>query len=208
MLSVSSALIVNNMDFKAAKNFILRKLQAELPSGLHYHGIHHTLDVLKAVGEIAQLEQIRSKNLTLLKTAALFHDSGFIKTYQNHEEAGCKITREYLPDFGYSKQEIDIICGMIMATRVPQKPKNHLEEILCDADLLYLGQNDFFQIGNTLFDEFKERGILSDEEEWNRLQVRFLENHSYFTKSAKMLSAKRKRQHLQAVRALLDSHAA
>ena len=196
------------MDFKAVKYFILRKLQTELPSGLYYHRIHHTMDVLEAVEEIATLEQIRGKNLILLKTAALFHDSGFIETYKEHEAAGCKIARRSLPDFGYSDRDIEVICGMIMATKMPQNPHNHLEQIICDADLLYLGQDNFFQIGNTLYDEFKELGVLSNEEEWNRLQVRFLENHSYFTESANAISAQRKKDHLQVVKEIVNKYAA
>ena len=196
------------MKFKAAEKFILSKLQNELSSDLHYHGIHHTMDVLGAVRIIASEENITGENLLLLETAALYHDAGFTETYQEHEAAGCKIARENLPKFGYSETQIEQICGMIMATKIPQAPQNHLEEILCDADLLYLGQDDFFRIGNTLFIEFKELGVLSTEEEWNRLQVRFMESHQYFTKTANAISASRKKEHLNMVKDIVGRYAA
>jgi hypothetical protein len=82
--------------------------------------------------------------------------------------------RENLPSFGYSEADITTICGMIMATRIPQSPANLLESILCDADLDYLGRDDFKKIGQTLFEEFTEYSILHDEQAWNRLQVSFL----------------------------------
>ncbi|MEZ4827041.1 MAG: HD domain-containing protein [Bacteroidia bacterium] len=136
------------------------KLKDELPESLTYHGIHHTMDVLDAAVEIGESEGIQGEELILLKTAALYHDSGFTKTYQGHEAEGCDIAKEYLPRFGYSSEQIEKICGMIMATRIPQTPCNLLEKILCDADLYYLGRNDFYPVGNSLFQEFQEQVIV------------------------------------------------
>lgn len=93
----------------------------------------------------------------------------------------CGIARETLPGYGYRREDIGKICGMIMATQIPQSPANHLENILADADLDYLGRDDFFTIGDTLFEELKQIGILLTERDWNQLQVRFLEAHRYFT---------------------------
>ena len=67
------------MDYRAAKKFILTKLRNELPDRLTYHGLHHTLDVLKMAKEICISEGVSERDQVLVKTAALFHDSGFIK---------------------------------------------------------------------------------------------------------------------------------
>ena len=141
--------------------------------------------------------------MELLRIAVLFHDSGFTVGPKDHEERGCNMAREILPGFDYSEDEIETICGMILATKYPQKPNNHLEEIICDADLDYLGRDDFFEIGNTLFKEMKEQGSLSDEDEWNRLQESFLVSHSYLTKSAISLRNAKKQEHLDMVRKVL-----
>jgi uncharacterized protein len=79
-----------------------------------------------------------------------------------------------------------------------------LEEILADADLDYLGRDDFFIIGETLYREFKTLGIVNNEEEWNQLQVRFLENHHYFTKTSVNLRQAKKEEHLKQVKAKLN----
>ena len=92
---------------------------------------------------------------------------------------------------------------MIMATKVPQQPQNHLEQIICDADLDYLGRDDFFIIGDKLFAELSVYGILNTEEEWNKLQVRFLEAHNFFTKTAIKTRKKRKDKHLRMVKSKL-----
>lgn len=169
------------MDYTAAKTFIFKKLEEELSAELSYHGKHHTEDVLKVTIDLCSHENISAYETKLVKTACLFHDAGFIISRNNHESHGCDLAKSYLPRFGYTNDEINRICSMIMATKIPQSPKNNLEEIICDADLDYLGRDDFFKIGDSLFEELKNQGIIRDENSWNELQIKFLESHSFFT---------------------------
>lgn len=194
------------MNYHAAKAFILDKLERELSPRLTYHGLHHTLDVLQATEDLGQREGILPYHLMLLKTAALFHDSGFTISNQNHESMGCQIAQEILPNFGYLPEDIGPICGMIMATKIPQNPQNHLENILCDADLDYLGREDFYAIGNTLFEELKAYNILNTTEAWNRLQVSFLEKHTFFTLTNQHRRNPRKGRYLAELKALVATY--
>ena len=192
------------MDPQAAEVHILAKLRKGLPANRSYHCYEHTLDVYRTAITIAAAEGVSGEDLDLLKTAALFHDSGFLIRDDEHELGSCGIARETLPAFGYTSQQIERICAMIMATKIPQDPADELARILCDADLDYLGRPDFFRIGATLFNEFKHYGVLNTEREWNELQVRFLEKHRYFTKRSKLVREPVKRQHLAAVIDKLD----
>jgi uncharacterized protein len=195
------------MNYIAAKQFILNKLRFGLSEQLYYHGLHHTLDVLDVAGELCDSEKIGRHDTVLVKTAALFHDSGFLSNlHTNHELASCEIAREELPFFGYSQTDIEVICGMILATKIPQSPSNILEEIICDADLDYLGRTDFEKIGGTLFEELKAYNILNDLTTWNKLQVSFLSNHKFFTKTNKGQREKMKRKHLYQVENLVASY--
>lgn len=189
-----------SMEFESVKKFILAKLRKELPRSLTYHSLGHIKDVYKAAQKLAKLEGVTGEELTLLLTAVLFHDSGFLIQQKEHERVGCEIARKHLPDYGYKDKQIEIICGMIMATRIPQTPHNKLEQIICDADLDYLGRDDFFKIGNTLFDELCMYGLINTENDWNKLQVSFLEGHHYFTPSAIRLRKARKDEHLALIR--------
>jgi uncharacterized protein len=193
------------MQFKKAVNFILDKLEKELPKQLSYHNTDHIRDVYSAAKQIGQKEGISANEMKLLLTAAAYHDSGFIKYRDGHEEESCHIAKKILPVYGYSPREIKRIQGMIMATSIPQLPQNHLEEILADADLDYLGRDDFFTNGNKLFDEFLTAGIVNDVDDWNRLQVRFMENHHYFTQTSVNLRQAKKEQHLKQVKAKLNA---
>ena len=191
------------MDSLAAEAYILNRLRTGLPVQRSYHSFDHTLDVFRTASRIAAAEGVAGEDLELLKAAALFHDSGFLVSDIEHERFSCGITREALPGFGYSPKQVERICVMIMATKIPQDPHNALSRILCDADLDYLGRPDFFSIGATLFEEMKHYGVLRTEREWNELQVRFLRKHHYFTQYSKSLREPVKLVHLDQVIDLL-----
>lgn len=188
------------MDYQAAKAFIVDKLRQELSDDLTYHGLHHTLDVLQTVEELCYLEDIDEYEAILVKTAALYHDAGFIIGSHNHEMYSCQIARCYLPDFGYSEEEIDRINEMIMATKIPQSPTNKLAQLLCDADLDYLGRDDFYRIGDSLFQELKSREVVAEDQAWMEIQIDFLERHSFFTETNKRRRAPKKANFLAELR--------
>ncbi len=194
------------MDYPAAKAYMLNKLKNELDRRLFYHGVHHTLDVLEVTKELCIAEKVNSHDTLLLKTAALYHDCGFIINNQEHEKLGCGIARESLRLYNYTADQIEQICGMIMATKIPQSPQNFLEEILCDADLDYLGRDDFYSIGRTLFEELRAFKILDDEQKWNRIQVSFLESHHFFTTTNIKRRAERKQCYLDELREIVASY--
>ena len=192
------------MQYQAAKTHILERLGRELPKELTYHSLAHTKDVLRVVTELCELEGIDNYDTRLLQTAACYHDSGFLISHIDHEEIGCKIATATLPRYGYTPAQIARICGMIRATRIPQSPQNKLEEILCDADLDYLGREDFYTIGRTLFQEFCHFNVVDDEESWNRLQMAFLRMHSYFTSTNRRRREPQKRTYLSAISSLVE----
>lgn len=191
------------MNYHAAKAFIIDKLERELSADLSYHGLHHTLDVLRVTEELCLAESINPYEALLLKTAALFHDSGFVKSNKEHETLGCALVREHLPRYDFTTLEIERICGMILATKIPQSPANFLEAILCDADLDYLGRDDFYDIGSTLFEELRTYNVLQREEDWNRLQVSFLEKHTFFTPTNLRRRNPKKLRHLHHLREIV-----
>jgi uncharacterized protein len=192
--------ITVEMQFQKVKKFILDKLKKELTKNLTYHSLGHIKDVYASAERLAKLEKVTGEELTMLLTAVLFHDSGFLVSQREHERISCEIARANLPDFSYSPEQVECICGMIMATQIPQSPGTKLDRIMCDSDLDYLGREDFFAIGDKLYDELCMYGIIDNENEWNKLQVRFLEKHHYFTDAAKQLRVAKKAENLHLVK--------
>lgn len=187
------------MQFDSLKTYVFEQLEKKLDATLYYHGPHHTLYVYNAALKIAEYEKVTGDEHTLLMTSVLFHDYGFLETYNNHEEKGCEMAHRILPEYNFSLEQIEMICGMIMRTKIPQIAYTKLEEIMCDADLDYLGTEHFFPIGNQLFKEFLHYGVVKDEEGWNRLQLKFLVAHQYFTEYAKRFREDKKQENLKLI---------
>lgn len=193
------------MRFNDAKDYILKELKKKLSIDLFYHDLDHTFDVFQAATKYARMEDVNEHTLQLIQTAALYHDSGMLRTYKDHEEASAEIAHEVLPGFAYTKNDIDIISDMIITTKLPQSAATITDRILCDADLDYLGRTDFFMIALRLQHEwnilkFRETTLL----EWYELQVEFLSNHKFYTHSAQTLRNDQKEINLDQVIQLLN----
>jgi uncharacterized protein len=177
---------------------VINDLIEKLAPFLTYHDWKHTEHVIKMAEYIAHQENTPEEDILLIKTAALFHDAGFITgASEEHEEESIHLAKTKLPEFGYTKQEIEIIAGMIRATTIPQNPKTKLECILADADLEYLGTDTFKFIGNKLYMEMKYTNPNLSLEEWNEIQIHFLQAHVYHTPYCILNRAPEKEKNLE-----------
>jgi ligand-binding sensor domain-containing protein/class 3 adenylate cyclase/predicted metal-dependent HD superfamily phosphohydrolase len=192
--------LYSSINYRKAEKYIISRLEQELSDDLFYHSIAHTKDVCHAVERIGKTEGIKGEDLFLLKTAALYHDAGFVKKYSNNEDVGVEMAKEALPRYGYSQEQIEVVSKLIMATRIPQKPTDKLEEIICDADLDYLGREDFHKIADKLKREFLANGVVKNDKNWDELQIKFLGNHKYFTSTSRKLRETIKQQHLAEIK--------
>lgn len=195
--------LYSSINYMKAERHIMKILETQLSPKLLYHSINHTIDVTKAVERLAIMEGITDEDLFLLKSAATYHDAGFIEKYEKNEEIGMRLAREILPKYGYTQEQIDVIDGLIKATEIPQTPQSHLQQIMCDADLDYLGRDDFHDIADLLRRELREHGKLNSDKMWDEIQVKFLTAHTYFTKSAIKLRQEKKMRHIEEIKAKL-----
>ncbi|GAB3710889.1 hypothetical protein GCM10027592_47980 [Spirosoma flavus] len=190
------------MQTHLACQYILNELAAHLPARLTYHAVQHTHDVVQQADRIAHAEGIIDDELlALLRTAACYHDAGFLHVYADHEAESCRIAAQHLPLFGYSAGQIALVCQLIRATRLPQKPATLLEAVLCDADLDYLGRDDYWPISQLLFSEWLAFGFLPKPDQWLSIQRSFLTSHRYFTTTNQQLRETGKQQTLAALEA-------
>lgn len=176
---------LQHIKLKAIQEEILEQLEKNLPKNLYYHNLKHTLNVLFVVENLARKEKVNEEELLLLKCAALFHDAGFMVSYDDNEKIGADMAEQTLRKYKFSQDQIDTIKRLIMATQLPPRPKDLLERIICDADLDYLGRPDFIPISQNLFRELFERGKINTIEQWNKLQYKFMKNHTFFTETAR-----------------------
>ncbi len=198
--------LYSSINYKKAERHIMKVLKKGLPENLHYHGIHHTYDVVRAVERIAIMEGVLDDDIFVLKSAATYHDAGFVEQYDSNEPVGARLAEEILPKYGYTDEQIEVVKKLIYATIIPHEPKTKLEEIICDADLDYLGRDDFFEIADTLRRELRDHGKIKSDRLWDEIQVKFLTQHRYFTASAKKMRRAKKQEHLEIIKQRLEEN--
>jgi class 3 adenylate cyclase len=198
--------LYSSINYNKAERHIMKILRERLPKHLYYHGIHHTYDVVQAAERLALMEGITDEQMFTLKSAATYHDAGFVEQYDKNEPVGIRMAQEILPKYGYTPDQVDEVARLIRATIIPHAPQSPLEEIICDADLDYLGRDDFHEIADTLRRELREAGKISSDRAWDEMQVKFLTMHKYFTKSAIQLRQAKKEKHVEEIKQRLDEN--
>ena len=179
---------MSNPDYQRAIAYSLHRLETELSPNLFYHSFWHTRDdVMAAAVRLARLNNLSEEDIRLLEVAAAYHDIGYLNAHVDHELVGIQVASEALPGYGFSQAQVSRVCNMILATRLPQSPQDLIEAILADADLDVLGREDFFERSELLRQEYAALGQIIPPREWADSQLRFLQQHAYFTRAAKEL---------------------
>jgi hypothetical protein len=112
---------------------------------------------------------------------------GYIDTFDNHEIRSVEYAREILPLYRFKEGQIDAICDLIMATKLSPGPSSLLDKIICDANLDHLGRADFLIQSDRLFQEYLLNKKIRNKKDWNLMQVELLENHEFYTETARKL---------------------
>lgn len=184
----------------------IRKLFAtELKPEICYHNLDHTVSIVKRVGVLADHYQLSGKDRTELLLAAWLHDIGYWDgNPREHEALGAEMAGEFLGHFGIDPVRIERIQSAILATKIPQQPKDLFESILCDSDLYHLANEDWFD--QTLLLK-KEREKLSGKVmellPFLKLSREFVNNHSYHTDFAQTNLEPQKQLNLQKLESMI-----
>lgn len=187
---------------KIVDRYIRDLFRDELPGGIKYHNADHTLHPTKGVAAVANRiaisEKISEHERELLITAAYFHDTGYIREFDNNEPIAARMAGRILKLIGYEPFEIEKVQNMILSTDLDCEPKTHAEMILCDADFDHLGREDFFKLDGKLRDGRRSRGVdVSDDEKWYKGTLEILKNHQYYTGTQKKLRGEKKKENIK-----------
>ncbi|WP_264553844.1 Pycsar system effector family protein [Flavobacterium sp. N2038] len=166
-----------------SEDFVSNLLKDKLSNLYSYHNFNHTLTVVTAVKELCKKEDVEGDDKEALLVAAWFHDTGYIKGYENHEKESAKIAADFLREKGKSEEFISTVSGLILATIKEYSPKNHLEKIIKDADFAHIMGAEYVTTCELLRMELKNTGIVSfSNEEWAKENLNFLMNkHRFYT---------------------------
>ncbi|WP_374445986.1 Pycsar system effector family protein [Epilithonimonas sp.] len=171
---------------KMSEDYVKDLFEKKLSSDYTYHNLDHTIQVVDKIKLLAREENIGKEDTEDLLLAGWFHDLGYVSDCENHEQEGKKAIEDFLGNQSFSEERISKIGELIMATDKFYKPKNHLEEIIKDADLYHLASDDYFTICENLRKEIKEvHHQKFSKLKWAELNITFFAKHQFYTKYAK-----------------------
>ncbi|MPS72789.1 MAG: HD domain-containing protein [Chryseobacterium sp.] len=171
---------------KISEDYAKNLLKDKLSSVYTYHNLDHTVQVVDKIKILAKEENISPEDTENLLLAGWFHDLGYVDDADNHEEESQKIASDFLKQHQFPEERIAKIGELILATDKFYKPKNHLEEIIKDADLYHLASDDYFRICENLRQEIKEvHHQKFSKQQWSELNIVFFSKHQFYTKYAK-----------------------
>lgn len=158
----------------------------KLPDDNCYHNLTHTEEVVGVAKELARLLNVNDEDMETLIIAAWFHDIGYLKQCEGHEEASAEMAADFLQSNNYPDDKINKVKDLIRVTRIPQRPKNLLQEIICDADLHHLGVKDFAEKGEMLrceIEKYIDKKFSNSD--WLKNNIMFFKHQEFFTPAAK-----------------------
>jgi predicted metal-dependent HD superfamily phosphohydrolase len=188
---------MNNNLLHEIEKFIYQYFDKNKTENLVYHDILHTTDVFKASQKIGAGTDLNSEEMEILLISAWFHDTGYAVDRENHESSSAEIAATFLTKMNYPSEKIEKVKSCILSTKVPQTPKNKIEEVLCDADLQHLAKKNFIERSEWLkVEEEKVSGTQISEIDWFNNSLNFVSNHKFFTQYAKGKYSERKRDNI------------
>jgi len=176
----------NGNILKSVEQYVFDTLKSGTPSEFVYHDINHTTEVVEACEKIGKKSGLSDDDIEILLIAAWFHDVGYLETSEQHEEQSAKAARKFLEENNYPEKKINRITSAIMSTKLPTSPKDLLEEVLCDADLLHVGKEEFFDKSDLFRAELERRNKKPmDDIFWLNKNIDFVTSHKFYTQFAR-----------------------
>lgn len=172
---------------------------------LAYHNVQHTERVVRAAMQIADHYQLDDRDYFIVIVAAWFHDVGYFTDTAHHEAEGARKAMEFLKQNEVSPEVIEAVEQCILSTKMPQSPKNLLEQIVCDADLFHLGTDDFTATNKIMRKEVELiKAIKISKDQWRNNAIHLLETHQYHTDYARLLLNDKKEKNLEKLRKKME----
>jgi predicted metal-dependent HD superfamily phosphohydrolase len=178
----------------------------KLPQVFTYHNIDHTRKVVSAVKEIGHYSKLSNDELETVLIAAWMHDTGYVNGIENHEDHSALLAETLLKSLNTSAKKISTIKNVIAATRMPQQPLSLIEEVICDADLAHLADDEFINGSEKLREEWRlTHNKIYTDKEWAMNNLSFLKSHKYFTSYGKRVLQDGKDRNILLVKRILGN---
>lgn len=173
---------INSELLKEIEEYVRDLITRESSELLSYHTIDHTRLVVQNAEVIGVQEDLSKDEMNILLAGAWFHDTGYIRKYHGHEKESVAFAVDFLKLKDVDADSIELLSECITATTFPQQPKNKISKVLCDADLMHFGKEEYFELAEKLRQEFNDTGVRKlKKAKFEQESIQLLKDHTFFT---------------------------
>ncbi len=171
---------------------------ADVDGKLTYHNWSHVSHVIKALREILSAIDLSDKHKEDLLLAAIWHDADYAQGAEGHELRSADLAVVALAQEGLPDKRLERVRRLILSTRMGYEPQEEDEWLIKDADLAHLGGKEYLDFYQRLYEEIKTLYEPSlTQEGWRDRCVSFMQDATYYSKSAKKLYDKTRLKNIQ-----------
>ncbi len=187
------------------KDYVSQFITEQVSQDYVYHDLNHTQQVVEGVRAIGVAMNLTEEQLEVLQIAAWFHDTGYNKGPEKHEDRSAEYARTFLKEKQYSEVRIQEVVRCIMATKIENAPTEILGKVIRDADFTHLGNSSYWErCGKVRQELILTKKILQSDQEWTEFELRFMNSHQYLTEAADRLFGSQKAKHIEALKKRLQ----
>lgn len=189
-----------------AEQFVFTLFKDKLSPAYTYHNFNHTLRVVEAVKKISKAEKPSENEYTALLLAAWFHDTGYVKDCEEHEQKSVLVFNDFAQSEDLDTELVSLTESLILATDIRREPQTKLEFIIRDADAAHFAKKNYFSISEELRKEWEvcSKQHFTDMEwlEGNRKML--TQKHRYYTDFAKETWQPKKDRNIIRLQQMID----
>ena len=203
---MATSLIINKEQeiIQKASTYVAALFKEKLSKKYVYHNFKHTADIVQEATSLANDYQLSETDKEILLLAAWFHDTGYIDTYQGHEERSVDLATAFLQQENYPSEQVRLVSDCILATKAGNKATSLSEEILADADISNIGKKTFFANAELLRAEWEIfLNKFFTDAEWAQYQLDFLQAATFRTEVAQRKFADQLAKNIQTQQEIL-----
>jgi len=190
-----------------AARYVRVYLSKKLSQPYCYHNLLHTENIIDAINEISDGMRLNEQERLILLVAGWFHDIGYVCKIEGHEEVGARMAERFLKHRKVDADDISKVKSCILSTKYPQHPESILEQVICDADLLHLGQKDVLHKMALIREEWSlTRNLNYTDEQWHAVNLEFISKHLFHTAYCKKNYDKRKNKNILFIAKLMKKN--
>lgn len=180
--------MTNQHAITLTKEHIHDYFAAHLNPNRIYHNLQHTGDIVTWTLNLGKYYQLDATSLFIIEAAAWFSYLCYDRDPEQYQKQSARQAEKFLRKVPVREDLIKNIKSCILSTRFPQRPKNRMEQISCDAHMYHLGLNDYEKRSKLIRKELvliTRRKISKDE--WKQRDLELLQNHRFKTEYAKKM---------------------